>query len=63
MFIFLTLGMLKLTLFVLFYCFGHATVISLSLGKTCHEKQSKHSQFDKNSRTKPRIWHFSNYFQ
>ena len=41
MFIFLTLGKLKLTLFVLFYCFGHVTVILLSLGNTCHKKQSK----------------------
>ena len=57
-FIPLTLGKLKLTLFVLFYYFGQVIVISLCLGKTYHKKQFKPSKFDKNSRTKRRIWHF-----
>ena len=43
--------------------FGQVTVILLSLGNICHKKQWKPSQFDENSRTKFRIWHFSNYFQ
>ena len=62
MFILLTLGKSKLTLFIPFYCFGQVTALLLSLVKTCHKKQSKPSQFDKNSRTKHRIRHFSNYF-
>ena len=57
-FIPLTLGKLKLTLFVLFQYFGQVIVISLCFGKTYHEKQFKPSKFDKNSRTKRRIWHF-----
>ena len=32
------------------------SVILLSLGKTCHEKQFKPSPFDKNSRTTHKIW-------
>ena len=45
---FLTLGKTKLTLLVYFYCFGQATVILLSLGKTVGcRKQSKPSLSDK----------------
>ena len=58
--ILLTLGKLKLTLFVSFYWLGQVTLILLSLGKTCRKKQSKQSPFDngfkKNSRTTNRIW-------
>ena len=43
--------------------FGQATVILVSLDKRGGEKQSKLSQFDKNLRTKHRIWYFSKYFQ
>ena len=56
-FILLILGKSKLSLFALFYYCGQAIVTLLSLGKTCHEKQSKPSLFDKNSRTTYRIWH------
>ena len=58
-FILLILGKSKLSLFALFYYCGQAIVTLLSLGKTCHEKQSKPSLFDKNSRTTHRIWHKS----
>ena len=36
---------------------GQVIVTLLSLGKTCREKQSKPSPFDKNSRTTQKIWH------
>ena len=40
--------------------FRQVRVVLVSLGKTCHEKQSKPSQFDngliKNSRTTHRVW-------
>ena len=45
-----------------FTVFGQATVILLSLGKTCHKKQSKPSLFDKNLRTMHRIWHMFSKF-
>ena len=42
--------------------FGQVTVILVSLGKR-PQKTNPNSQFDKNLRTKPSSWHFSNYFQ
>ena len=53
-FILLTLDKSELTLFVPFYGFGHITVILLSVGKTCHEKHSKHS--NKNSGTTHKLF-------
>ena len=44
---------------VLFMDFVQVTVILPSLGKTCREKQSKPSPFDKNSRTTFKICHKS----
>ena len=49
--ILLTLGKSELTLFVFFFYFGHVTVISLDVGKTCHEKQS-----NKNLGTVPKLF-------
>ena len=44
--------------YLLFFAdYGQVIVTLFSLGKTCHEKQSKPSLFDKNSRTMHRIWH------
>ena len=56
-FILLSLSKSKLPLFVPFYYCGQVIVTLLSLGKTCREKQSKPSPFDKNSRTTQNIWH------
>ena len=49
-------GQVKTDYSLIFTNFGQVTLILLSLGKTCREKQCKPSQFDKNSRTTPRIW-------
>ena len=55
-FILLTLGKSKLILFGSFYKFGQVTVILLSLGKTCHEKQFKPFLFDKFSNHAHLAW-------
>ena len=58
MFILITLGKFKLTLFGPIYHFGQVTVILPSLGKTYLQKQFQPSRFNKNSITTHGIWHF-----